>query len=167
MVWVPIFQSLESAQLPTHSIFIYHQDAISHQTVLETFTATLYLEVISSMRCQAIKNEAEELCNLLLWAANSEAAFLGCTSMVRQALNFQPLQNIPQLSSWKELYKWAHSILCKSQCTVRWDGLGESGLPSPSPSPVSTGTWQRTMVGSHILIVSSCLRRDHISKAGW
>lgn len=65
MIRVPIFQSLESAQLPTHSIFIYHQDAVSHQTVLETFTATLYPEVITSVRCQAIKNEVEELCSLL------------------------------------------------------------------------------------------------------
>ena len=88
--------------------------------------------------------------------------------MVRQVLSFQALQNIAQLSRWKELYEWAHSILCKRQRSVPWDGLGESGLPSPSPSPIGTGRWQRIMVGSHILISFSfsCLRRNHISKAG-
>jgi len=119
------------------------------------------------MRCQAIKNEAKGLCRLLLWAGNSEAALLGCTSMVRQVLIFQRLQNIPQLSRCKELYEWAHSVLFKRQCSVCWGGLGESGLPSPSPSPVGTGRWQRTVVGSHISIGFSCLWRDHVSRAGW
>lgn len=128
IVRVLIFQSLESVQLPTHSHFMYHQDPVSHQTVLETFTAMLYPQVSTNMRCQAMKNEAEELCCLLLWAGNSEAALLGCTSMVRQVLSFQSLQNIPQQSCWKELHEWAHSILCKRQCSVPWHGPGESGL---------------------------------------
>lgn len=37
------------------------------------------------------------------------------------------------------MYEWACSVWCKSQRSVPWDGLGESGLPSPQHSPISTG----------------------------
>lgn len=33
------------------------------------------------------------------------------------------------------MYEWALSVWCKSQRSVPWDGLGESGLPSPQHKP--------------------------------